>query len=295
MSNMSLRAELVRLCLPWFMRPRFPPEVQIEGVRRRMARFAHLIPPPPRGTEVIAVDVGGVKGECITTPRSLHNRYVLHLHGGAYVFGFPALFRDFTWRIADAASERVLCIDYRLAPEHPFPAAIEDATAAYRWVIAECAEPRHVAFLGDSSGGGLVLASMMRLRDEGSPRPAGAAVPSPSSELGLTDQSPTDYASSDPMVPVELLPRAVEGYLAGADPRSPYASPLYGDPAGLPPTLIHVGSEEILRDDSVRMAERMRAAGCTVELEVWPRMPHVWHLFWRVMPEAQRAIKRIGA
>jgi acetyl esterase/lipase len=120
---------------------------------------------------VIAVDAGGVKGERITTPRSLHNRYVLHLYGGAYVFGFPALFRDFTWRIADAASARVLCIDYRLAPEHPFPAAIEDATAAYRWLIAECAEPRHVAFLGDSCGGGLVLASMMRLRDEGSPLP----------------------------------------------------------------------------------------------------------------------------
>ena len=291
---MSLRAELVRLCLPWFMRPRFPPEVQIEGVRRRMARFAHLIPPPPRGTEEIAVDVGGVKGECITTPRSLHNRYVLHLHGGAYVFGFPALFRDFTWRIADTASARVLCIDYRLAPEHPFPAAIEDATAAYRWVIAECAEPRHVAFLGDSCGGGLVLASMMRLRDEGSPLPAAAVVLSPWTDLALTGQSLTEYGSSDPMVPVELLPRAVEGYLAGADPRSPYASPLYGDPAGLPPTLIHVGSEEALRDDAVRMAERLRSAGSEVQLEVWQRMFHVWHMFARILPEARAAIAGIG-
>ena len=103
---MSLRAELVRLCLPWFMRPRFPPQVQIEDVRRRMARFAHLIRTPPRGTEVIAVDAGGVKGERITTLCSLHNRYVLHLHGGAYLFGFLALFRDFTWRIAEAASAR---------------------------------------------------------------------------------------------------------------------------------------------------------------------------------------------
>ena len=193
MSKMSLRAELVRLCLPWFMRPRFPPDVQIEDVRRRITRFAHLVPSPPRGTEVIAVDAGGVKAERITTPRSLHNRYVLHLHGGAYLFGFPALFRDFTWRIADAASARVLCIDYRLAPEHPFPAAIEDATAAYRGLIAECAEPRHVAFIGDSSGGGLVLASMMRLRDEGSPLPAAAVVLSPWTDLALTGQSLTEY------------------------------------------------------------------------------------------------------
>ena len=174
--QMSLRAELIRLCLPWFTRPRFPRDIQIEDVRRRVARFGHLVPHPPRATEVIAIDAGGVKAERIATPRSRPNRYVLHLHGGAYLFGFPALFRDFTWRIADAAGARVVCIDYRLTPEHPFPAAIEDATAAYRWLIAECAEPRHVAFIGDSSGGGLALASMMRLRDEGSPLPAAAVV-----------------------------------------------------------------------------------------------------------------------
>jgi epsilon-lactone hydrolase len=292
---MSLRAELVRLCLPWFVRPRFPADVQIETVRRRMTRFVHLIPRPPRGTEVIAVDAGGVKAERIATPRSLHNRYLLHLHGGAYLFGFPALFRDFTWRIADAASARVLCIDYRLAPEHPFPAAIEDAMAAYRGLIAECAEPRHVAFIGDSSGGGLVLASMMRLRDEGSPLPAAAVVLSPWTDLALTGQSLTEYGCSDPMVAVELMPRAVEVYLAGADPRSPYASPLYGDPADLPPTLIYVGGDEALRDDAVRMAERLRSGGCEVELEVWPRMFHVWPMFARILPEARAAIAAIGA
>ena len=233
---MSLRAELVRFCLPWFMRPRFPSDIQIEDVRRQVARFARLVPPPPRGTELIVVDAGGVKAERIVTPRSLPNRYVLHLHGGAYLLGFPALFRDFTWRIADAAGARVLCIDYRLAPEHPFPAAIEDVMAAYRWLISECAEPRNVAFIGDSSGGGLALASMMRLRDEGLPLPAAAVVLSPWTDLALTGQSLTDYGSSDPMVPVEFMPKAVELYLAGADPCSPYVSPLYGDPAGLPPT-----------------------------------------------------------
>jgi monoterpene epsilon-lactone hydrolase len=277
------------------MQQRFPPDIQIEDVRLRMARFVHLIPPPPRGTEVIAVDARGVKAERITTPRSLHNRYVLHLHGGAYLLGFPALFRDFTWRIADAARARVLCIDYRLAPEHPFPAAIEDALAAYRGLIAECAEPRHVAFIGDSSGGGLALASMMRLRDESSPLPAAAVLLSPWTDLALTGQSLTEYGFSDPMVPIELMPRAVELYLAGADPRSPYASPLYGDPAGLPPTLIYVGRDEALRDDAVRMAERLRAAGCEVELEVWPRMFHVWHMFARILPEARAAIAGIGA
>jgi len=287
---MSLRAELVRLCLPLFMR-RLPTDIQLENVRRQVARFGRLIPPPPRGTEVLSINVGGVRAERITRPLSLPNRYVLHLHGGAYLLGFPALFRDFTWRVADAARAQVLCIDYRLAPEHPFPAAVEDATAAYRWLIAHGAKSRHVAFIGDSSGGGLAIASMMRLRDEGSPLPSAAVLLSPWTDLALTGQSLAEYSFSDPIVQV---PKAVELYLAGADPRSPYASPLYGDPAGLPPTLIHVGSDEALRDDALRMAEHLRAMGCKVELEVWPRMVHVWHMFARILPEARAAIAHIG-
>lgn len=291
---MSLSAELLRFCLPWFTR-RLPPDVRIEDVRRRVAWLARLVPSPPRGIEVIAVEAGGVKAELIKTPRSRPNRYVLHLHGGAYLLGFPALFRDFTWRIADVTGARVLCIDYRLAPEHPFPAAIEDATAAYRWLISECAEPGHVAFVGDSAGGGLALASMMHLRDDGMPLPAAAALLSPWTDLALTGASLTRHASSDPMVPVELIPKAVELYLAGADPHLPYASPLYGDPAGLPPTLIFAASDEALHDDAVRMAECMRAAGRHVELEVWPRMVHDWPMFARILPEARSAIARTGA
>jgi epsilon-lactone hydrolase len=291
---MSLRAELVRLCLPLFMR-RLPTDIQLESVRRQVAHFGRLVPPPPRGTEVLTIDAGGVQAERITRPRSLPNRYVLHLHGGAYLLGFPALFRDFTWRVADAACAQVLCVDYRLAPEHPFPAAVEDAMAAYRWLIGQGVKPRHVAFIGDSSGGGLALASMMRLRDEGSPLPSAAVVLSPWTDLALTGQSLVEYSFSDPIVQVELMPKAVELYLAGADPRSPYASPLYGDPAGLPPILIHVGSDEALRDDAVRMAEHLRARGCRAELEVWPRMFHVWHTFARILPEARVAIARIGA
>lgn len=277
------------------MRPRFPTYYQVEDERRQVACFARLVPPPPRGTKLTMLDAGGVKAERITTPRSLPNRYILHLHGGAYLVGFPALFRDFTWRIADVTGAHVLCIDYRLAPEHPFPAAIEDVVAAYRWLISEFAEPRHIAFIGDSSGGGLALASMMRLRDDGMPLPAAAVLLSPWTDLALTGQSLTEYGSSDPMVPVELMPKAVELYLAGADPRSPYASPLYGDPEGLPPTLIFVGSDEALRDDAVRMAERLRAVDSDVELEIWPHMFHTWPMFARILSEGRAAIARIGA
>src|SRR5215472_15738897 len=149
--------------------------------------------------------------------------------------------------------------------------------------------------MGDSAGGGLALSLLLKLRDEGLPLPATAAALSPWTDLALSGPSFEANARSDPLISTEQARRFVRCYLAGADPRTPYASPLYGDPAGLPPTIIQVGSDEILRDDAARMADRMRAAGCRVELEIWPRMPHVWHLFALVMPEARHAIERIGA
>jgi acetyl esterase/lipase len=188
----------------------------------------------------------------------------------------------------------VLCIDYRLAPEHPFPAALDDAVAAYRWLLAQGADPSHIALMGDSSGGGLVFSTMLRLRDEGVALPATAVAVSPWTDLALTGESLQLNAAIDPLIPIELAPRVVDLVLAGADPRNPYASPLYGDATGLPPTLILVGGDEVLRDDAVRMADNMSAAGCHVELEVWPHMWHVWPMLMRVMPEARAAIARIA-
>jgi acetyl esterase/lipase len=211
------------------------------------------------------------------------------------VAGSPSLYRDLTWRLATLCRACVLCIDYRLAPEHSFPAALDDAVAAYRWLLAQDADPKRVALMGDSAGGGLVFAAMLRLRDEGIELPAAAVVVSPWTDLALTGESLHLNAVIDPVIPVELAPLVVDLCLAGADPRNPYASPLYGDPTGLPPTLILTGGDDVLRDDAVRMADRMRAAGCRVEIEVWPHMWHVWHLLMRVMPEAKAAIARIAS
>jgi len=148
--------------------------------------------------------------------------------------------------------------------------------------------------MGDSAGGGLVFATMLRLRDEDVELPAAAVVVSPWTDLALTGQSLHLNALIDPLIPVELAPRLVDLCLAGANPRNPYASPLYGDPTGLPPTLILVGSDEVLRDDAVRIADKMRATGCHVEIEVRPHMWHVWCMCMRVMPEAKAAIARIA-
>ncbi|HEY1362744.1 MAG TPA: alpha/beta hydrolase [Xanthobacteraceae bacterium] len=290
---MSLRAELLRLSLRSLKR-RARSEMTIEQVRQWLDDVTRYVPKPPRGTRVSRVD-GGVGGVAVATPQSRADRHVLYLHGGAYCFGKPSHYRDFIWRIAAATGARVLCVDYRLAPEHPFPAALDDAVAAYRGLLAAGAAPSRIAIMGDSAGGGLTLATLLRLRDEGVGLPAAAVALSPWTDLALTGESYVGNAASDPMPAVRHVPGWARHYVAGADPRHPYASPLYGDPAGLPPTLIQVGSDEILRDDAVRMAERMRAAGCSVELEIWPRMPHVWQLFARIVPEGRWAVERIGA
>jgi acetyl esterase/lipase len=291
---MTLRAELVRLGLRWFLKPGNRSGVTIATRRRHTARFERWVPPPPGDTETLSAALGGVAARRIATPASLADRHILFLHGGGYVTGSPELYRHITWRIAAAARARVWAIDYRLAPEHPFPAALDDAFAAWHGLVADGADPRRAAVVGDSAGGGLALALVLKLRDAGGPLPAAIVALSPWTDLALTGASLRLNAAADPLQNAADLPFLAAQYLADTDPREHYASPLYGDPAGLPPSLIQVGSDEILRDDAVRMAERMRAAGCTVELEIWRRMPHVWHAFASVMPEARRAVARIG-
>lgn len=291
--RISLRAKLTRLAFRALMK-RSGSALSIEQIRDRFERMQRLVPPPPRGTTTRPVDAGGVPGDVVTTRASLPGRHLLYLHGGAYAVGAPRLYRHFTWRIADAARARVLVLDYRLAPEHPFPAALDDAVGAWRWLLDHGADPRQMAVAGDSAGGGLALALMLKLRDDGLPLPAAAVAMSPWTDLALTAPSFRSNAAADPMLVADDVPRFAAGYLGGADARNPYASPLYGNPRGLPPTLLQAGSDEILRDDAVRMAEAMSAAGCDIELQVWRKMPHTWQLLASVLPEARAALAEIA-
>ena len=291
--RISLRAKFVRLGLSWLVKRRTRHET-LEQSRRRLLVMEAVIPHPPRGTETITINVGGVSADQVITPASRPNRHVLYLHGGGYRLGAPSTYRHLTWRIASAAQAQVLVIDYRLAPENPFPAALEDAVSYYCWLLAEGADARQIVVIGDSAGGGLALALLLKLRDSSLPRPAAAVVLSPWTDLALTGASLTLNAKLDAIVEAEDAPIFAADYLAGTDPRHPYASPLYGDPTGLPPTLIQVGSEEVLRDDAVRMAEKMQRAHCQAELQIWPRMPHVWHFLAPILPEAREAIAEIS-
>jgi monoterpene epsilon-lactone hydrolase len=288
----SLRAELARVGLRWLVRRRSHDQ-SIDAARQAFQSIEALIPRPPADTRITPVDAGGVRAEWVVTPTASADRQVLYLHGGGYRLGSPATYRHFTWRIATATRARLLAIDYRLAPEHPLPAALDDALDAYCWLRKS--GNGDITVMGDSAGGGLALALLLKLRDEGLPLPAAAVALSPWTDLALTGASLQSNAAADPMLNADDLPRFAADYLAGADACNPYASPLYGDPRGLPPTLIHVGGDEILHDDAVRMAERMRGADCQVELRIWPRMPHVWHLLAPVLPEAKFAIAAIGA
>ena len=291
--RISVQAELLRLALRFLKRSQGRRLLPVATVRRRLKRIERIVPRPPAGTQTTVIDGSGVNAVRVIVREARSDRCVLYFHGGAYAVGTAALLRDFTWRIGAAARARVLYFDYRLAPEHPFPAALEDAVTVYRWLLKEF-DPRRIAFIGDSAGGGLLLGTLYKLRDEGLALPAAAVAVSPWTDLALTGPSLGLNAAADPMLNVARLPRLASGYLGGTDPRNHYASPLYGDACGLPPILIHVGSDEILCDDAIRMAERLRAAACEVEIEVWPRMPHAWHLFARILPEGRRAIDRIG-
>jgi acetyl esterase/lipase len=250
---------------------------------------------PAVGTTVEQVDAGGVPAEWVTAPGVGAGRVLLYLHGGAYQMGSPATLRHMIALLSDAAQARALSVDYRLAPEHPFPAAVDDAVAAYLWLLAAGTDPAAIALAGDSAGGGLALAALVALRDAGDPMPAAAAVISPWTDLALTGESLRTRAAVDVMIKPAGMPETAALYLAGQDPRHPYASPLYADLRGLPPILIHVGDAEVILDDSTRFAAKARAAGVQVTLEVWDEMLHVWHAFAGLLPEADKAIAGMGS
>jgi monoterpene epsilon-lactone hydrolase len=241
------------------------------------------------------VSAGGVPAEWITTPEAVNERVIYYLHGGGYMMGSVNTHREMISRLSRAAGARALAIDYRLAPEHPFPGAVEDSTAAYRWLLSTGVDPARLVMAGESAGGGLTVASLVGLRDGGDPLPAAAVCLSPWVDLECLGESMTTKAEVDPMTQREDILELAKAYLGDTHPRTPLAAPLYADLRGLPPLLIQVGTAEVLLDDSTRLAERARAAGVDVILEPWDDMFHMWHFFAAMLPEGQQAIDRIGA
>jgi epsilon-lactone hydrolase len=240
------------------------------------------------------VQAGSVKAEWITAPGADAGRAILYLHGGGYVIGSISTHRSLAARLSKAARARVLLIDYRLAPEHPFPAAVDDSVAAYQWMLSLGLAPARIAVAGDSAGGGLTIATLVAIRDAKLPTPAAGAALSPWVDLEGIGESMTSKSAADPMVQKAGLVEMAKLYLGGKDPRTPLAAPLYADLTGLPPLLIQVGTAETLMDDASRIAERARKAGVKVDYQPYDNMIHVFQMFAPLLEEGQQAIDRIG-
>ncbi len=241
------------------------------------------------------VDAGGVKAEWTRTPNADAARAILYVHGGGYVIGSLDSHRHAVCEMGRAAGARVLALDYRLAPEHPFPAPVEDTLAAYRFLLAGGFKPENIAIAGDSAGGGLVVAALLAIRDAGLAQPACGWAISPWVDMEATGASMTSKAAEDPTVQKEGIDFMASSYLNGADPRHPLAAPMYADLKGIAPLLIQVGAAETLLDDSIRLAGVAGAANVPVTLEVWPEMIHIWHIYHPILAAGRRAIAQGGA
>ncbi len=250
--------------------------------------------PMPAGATVESVDAGGVPALDIRVPQSQDDRVVLYVHGGGYVIGSANTHKSLVARIARDSGARCLSLDYRLAPENPFPAALDDALAGYRHLLASGVEPGRIVIGGDSAGGGLTLATLLALRDAGDPLPAAGVCYSPWADLEGAGASYTDASIDDPMITLEGLREMGRHYFGETDPRHPLVAPIYADYAGLPPLQIFVGTRELLLDDSMQVAERARAAGVDVTLHVEEGLVHVWPFLGEDVPEAVTSLQQTG-
>jgi acetyl esterase/lipase len=263
----------------------------VPSLRRQLDRLSWLRA-VPRAVARESVRIEHISGEWLNPPHPVGT--ILYLHGGGYHFGSIRLYRELAARLALACGARVLLPEYRLAPEHPFPAAVDDALLVYRRLLADGHTPERIVVAGDSAGGGLSLALVLALRDAGEPLPAAVVVLSPWTDLSGSGETMTTCVELDAVLPADVVRHFAASYAAGRDVSNPLISPLQGDLSGLPPLLVQVGTDEVLLSDSLRLVEKARAAGLAVQCDQWPGMWHVWQLFASVVPEARDAIDGIG-
>lgn len=284
----SLRATLLDMYLRSTVKPKPLHEIDSAELRKWFDKRAVML--APKGVVLEAVKDGAVAGEWHRLPGGA-KRTIFYLHGGAYVFGSPRLYRTMTYPWALQAEANVFAAAYRLAPEHPCPAAIEDAVAAYDWLVSGGVSPASIIIAGDSAGGGLSLATMMALRDAGKPLPAAAVLFSPWTDLACTGPSHAANDRSDAMFKRETVSKGGGRYCGALDVKDPRVSPFYGDFSGLPPMLVFASRSELLFDDSARLIPKAKSAGVSLRLEARDGLPHVWPMFHALIPEARESIR----
>lgn len=292
----SIEAKLLELVTRLIVRPAFDaPTLSVPRVRRVIDARRWLPSLLPRGTRIEPSRDPGLRGEWVIPADVAPRRTILYLHGGAFIAGSPPAFRPFAAWLATQARARVLTLDYRLAPEHLFPAALEDAVAAVRALYALGTDPKALGIAGDSAGGALALGTLLSLREAGEPLPAAAGLLSPATDMAATGESMRTNAATDAMLSARHSHEIGRLYAGAVALEHPLLSPLYADLAGLPSLLIHASDGEILFDDARRLAERARAAGVAVEFTVYHAMMHDWHQTVPLTPESRLAVKAVAS
>jgi monoterpene epsilon-lactone hydrolase len=270
-------------------------DISILDLRARTEKAGRLFGRLPTGIVIEPATIAGRYAEWVIPEKGTRDKLILYFHGGGYVIGSPQGHRIHVAKAAKRSGLAALVIDYRLAPEHPFPAAIDDSVSAYRWLLAQGHDAGSIAFMGDSAGGGLCLATLLALKDQGIELPKAAVALSPWTDLACTGDSLTTNAPVDHLTWKGSWAVFSRHYLNDANPREPLASPLYGDLGRLPPLFIVVGSDELLRDDSLRFAERAQQAGVDVTLRVGAGMFHCYPVCAPLFPEATEAMDEIAS
>ncbi|MFX1323620.1 MAG: alpha/beta hydrolase [Promethearchaeota archaeon] len=251
--------------------------------------------PIPSDIEIKSTRLGKIPAEWVIPPNSVEDRLILHIHGGGWILGSPLIERKITSKFVKATNLKLLSIDYRLAPEYPFPTPLEDCVTAYNWLLSNGFKSENIIIAGESAGGNLALATLLKLKDQGTNLPAGAICLSPLTDMTLSDDSFFENATTDPGLSDIGMFWWPVSYLAGEDPHNPYVSPLFGDLSGLPPILIQVSTCEMLYSDASRFVEKAKKAGVDATLQAWDDMPHVFQqMRFELLPEAEEAIDKIA-
>jgi monoterpene epsilon-lactone hydrolase len=262
--------------------------------QRRLLRELLSAQPLPADVTVTAAELGGVPTAEVTVEGIEPRHVVLYFHGGVYVMGDAALAADLASQVGRRTHAKVISVDYRLAPEHPYPAAVDDALAAYEALLENGIARSDIAFAGESAGGGLAIATLINARDHGLPLPAAALVMSPYVDLTLAGTTMETRRAVDPLLSRELLRPRVADYTSGQDAALGLISPIFADPSGLPPLIVQAGTHEVLLDDALRLARRAVAADVQVTLDITPRVPHVFQAYYPILAEAATALDRAG-
>ena len=294
--TISRRAKFVRWLTGKYIKGLDVPHLPVEKARAQFEKIAGSFLIRATGVEVEQTQIAGVDVDWLRPKNARKDKVLMYLHGGAYVMGSPRTHRQLVSHIVRAAGVVAVLPDYRLAPEHPFPAAIDDAVAVYSGLLESGFSAEDIIVSGDSAGGALSVATLLQLRHAGVPMPAAAVLLSPFLDITGSGESATTRADRDPWFDIADL-HVVAGYYCPDESewQNPLVSPVFANVAGLPPMLIQVGDDEILLSDSTRLAEKLEAEGVEVELEVWPHMWHVFQMFIRKMPESGAAVRKIAA